>query len=94
MVAKPLAGGADGAVNRPVDVIEPELAFQVTVGASLPTIADSCTLVPASMLAGAPAIATVGASSLTLIVVVAMAGCLGNWLFGSRAANVKLSTPW
>src|SRR5579884_1428278 len=93
-VAFPPAGGSDGAVYRPPDVIDPALAAHFTSGESFTTFAFNCTLEPATMLAGAPSIVTPGAvDSPTSIDTVATAGLSGNWLFGSEAENVNESGP-
>ena len=83
-------------------MIDPPLALHATPGGSLLTVADSWTLVPAIMLAGAPEIATLGCGAtlvwdggvlVTSMDTVAIAGLNGKGLLGSRAANVKLSAP-
>jgi hypothetical protein len=52
--------GCDGARYTPLRVIEPPLARHATVGLSWTTSAASRMLVPATMLAGAPSIITLG----------------------------------
>src|SRR5262249_58975993 len=59
-------GVEEGGVYGPAVVIEPALAFQVTAGSSFVTRAESWTLVPAVMLAGAPSIVTLGRALLVL----------------------------
>src|ERR1700726_1440746 len=64
MTTVPPAGGDCGAVYRPAGVIVPSLALQVIPGVSFITSAESWMLVPAIMLAGAPATATTGCAML------------------------------
>ncbi len=93
-VTVPPAGTSAGAVYLPSEVMAPALAPQVTVGESLTTFAESCTLEPACMLAGAPSIETAGwVEEVTSIETVATCGLSGNLLAASAAENVKLSVP-
>ena len=76
-------------------MIAPALVPHVTSGVSFFTTALSCTLEPATMLAGAPSIETLGWAlpAPTSIETVAMAGLSGKRLLGSAAENVKESGP-
>ena len=54
IVTLPPGGGTAGATNSPLASMLPALALQLTPGGSCSTLADSCTLVPASIESGAP----------------------------------------
>ncbi len=71
----------------PVSVVPPStpLTRHCTDGGSPVTVAVSWTLVPVSMLAGAPEIETVGTAGETVSVTAAAVGVRGNSLFASTA---------
>jgi hypothetical protein len=74
-------------VTVPVCVVPPEtpLTSHCTDGGSPVTDAVSWTLVPVSMLAGAPEIETVGTVGATVSVTAAALGVRGNSLLSSTA---------
>ena len=79
----------------PVAVAPPGTPFtyHCTDGGSPVTLAVSWTLVPVSMLAGAPEIETVGTAGEPVSTTVATEGVRGNSLFGSYATYVNVSEP-
>ena len=79
----------------PDEALPPGTPFtlHVTAGGSFVTVAASCPLVPASMLAGAPEIATDGTIELTETDTVAAAGERGKPLVESYATYENESGP-